>query len=146
MMSKHWRYLLDTNVLSESRRPNADERVRAFFEQVNVQRLYVSALSFGELVKGAEQLRRKDPERSEELLIWIDDTAASFGERVLPVDGDIARIWGEIASDRSRPVIDTYLAATAIAYGLVLVTRNLVDFHGLKLTTFNPWVRSLDEI
>ena len=145
-MSRHWRYLLDTNVLSESRRPNADERVRAFFEKVNVQRLYVSALSLGEIVKGAEQFRRKDPERSEELLVWSDDIEASFGERVLPVDSDIARIWGEISSDRSRPVIDTYLAATAIAHGLVLVTRNLADFHGLKLMTFNPWSASIDEL
>lgn len=145
-MSRHWRYLLDTNVLSESRRPNADERVRDFFEQVNVQRLYVSALSLGEIVKGAEQLRRKDPERSEELLVWSDDIEASFGERVLPVDSDIARLWGEIASDRSRPLIDTYLAATAIAHGLVLVTRNRADFQGLKVVTFNPWTTSIDEL
>jgi len=138
-MSKFTRYLLDTNVVSESRRSNADTGVSWFFRAVDERHLHISALTIGELCKGAEKLRRKDPERALDFLTWINEIELSFGDRVLPIEQSISRIWGEISADRGRPVVDTLIAATAIANDLVIVTRNVRDFRGINVEIMNPW-------
>ena len=138
-MSKFTRYLLDTNVVSESRRADADTGVSWFFQTVDERHLHISALTIGELCKGAEMLRRKNPGRALEFLTWINDLELSFGDRVLPIEQAISRIWGEISADSSRPVVDTLIAATAIANDLVIVTRNVRDFHGIDVEIMNPW-------
>ena len=133
------RYLLDTNVLSETRKAAMNPMVHAFLSEVNPDSLYVSVLSIGELRKGVESKRQSDPTMADRLLLWVDAMEHNFSDRILPISMDIAKVWGQLSADRSRPVIDTLLAATAIVHDLVLVTRNVKDFQGIPISTFDPW-------
>jgi len=96
-------------------------------------------LTFGELRKGAAIKSRTDPEGGEKLRAWIESVEFNFAPRVLLIDGPTARIWGELSADRSRPVVDTLLAATAVAHDMILVTRNTKDMLGLGVKLLNPW-------
>ncbi|MGK9170647.1 type II toxin-antitoxin system VapC family toxin [Inquilinus limosus] len=132
-------YLLDTNILSETRRTRAEPRVLSFLSAADPARLFVSVLSIGELRKGIEIRRRSDADMAARLGAWADALEASFVDRVLAVDATTAKLWGTLSADRPRPVIDTLLAATAIAHDLTLVTRNTGDVAGTGVTMLNPW-------
>jgi predicted nucleic acid-binding protein len=134
------RYLLDTTVLSETRRKQADLRVMAFLAGVEPSALYVSVLALGELRKGVAMKAKADPEMAERLGQWVDGLEFSFAERIVGIDGATAARWGELSAQRPRPVIDTLLAATAAVHGMTLVTRNLADFEGMGIETLNPWL------
>ena len=138
-MKKFGRYLLDTNIVSELRKARPNRNVVSFVESADEPRLYISALTLGELHKGAESKRPSDPAVASLLLNWIAETERRFADRVLPVDTAVAQVWGMLSADGSRPIIDTLIAATAIANGLTLVTRNTADFRGLDLELVNPW-------
>jgi predicted nucleic acid-binding protein len=133
------RYLLDTNVVSETRKAGADERVMAFLAAADASSLFISALTMGELHRGVEIKRRSDPDAAGRIGAWVEGIERSFADRVLPVDAEVARRWGELSADRSRPVIDTLIAATALVHGLTLVTRNAVDMRGIELAIIDPW-------
>jgi toxin FitB len=132
-------YLLDTNVVSETRKTRAEPSVMAFVEAADASRLFISALTLGELRKGVAARRRTDPIAAERLANWVDGIETMFSERVLPVDATAARIWGELSAGRSLPVIDTLIAATAIAFDLTLVTRNAGDFTATGVPLVDPW-------
>ncbi len=132
-------YLLDTNVLSETRRKYADAGVLAFLQTAEPSSLYISVLTIGELRKGIFAKRREDADAAMRLSAWADGLEFSFADRILGIDAAIARLWGEWASERPRPVIDTLLAATAASRKLTLVTRNVRDMQGLPIETLNPW-------
>ncbi len=133
------RYLIDTNVLSEPRKNRPNHEVVRFFQKIDMSALHISVLTFGELRRGAALKSRTDPEGAEKLEAWIDSVERSFGQRVMMIDGPTARIWGELSADRSRPVVDTLLAATAVAHDMILVTRNTKDMLGLGVKLLNPW-------
>jgi predicted nucleic acid-binding protein len=133
-------YLLDTNVLSETRRVRAHSGVVAFLAGTDTADLFLSALTLGELRKGVEGKRRTDPVSADRLGAWVDEIEAMFADRVLPVDIAIARRWGELSAGRSLPVIDTLIAATAIGHGLTLVTRNTRDVAPTGVEVLNPWM------
>lgn len=132
-------FLVDTNVLSEGRRPRPERRVVDYVDAIPRERLFVSVMTIGELRKGAEARRRYDTVGGVALQEWIDIVERRFGRRVLPVDRAVARLWGELSSDRPRPVVDTLIAATALVHGLTLITRNTRDVAGTGLTVVNPW-------
>ena len=132
-------YLLDTNVISEGRRPRPDPGVLAFVDSIDRERLFVSVLTIGELRKGAEIKGRKNAKGGQRLHVWIDEVEQAFGNRVLPVDLAAARLWGELLADRPRSVVDTLLAATAISRDLTLVTQNVRDIADIKVGVINPW-------
>lgn len=136
---QHPAYLLDTNVVSETRRARPNQRVMAFIEHVADDTLFISALTIGELQKGVELKRRNDPVAARHITIWIEETQYFFAERILPVDIEIARLWGVLSADRGRPIVDTLIVATAMIHGLTLVTRNTADFQGLRVRVVNPW-------
>lgn len=138
-MSAPLKYLLDTNVLSETRRRQADRHVVSFLSATDSSSLYLSALTIGELHKGVALKHRTDPTAARALAAWVDGLEYSFADHILGVDAAIARLWGELSADRPRPVIDTLLAATAMAHNLTLVTRNTADVQGLKVKLLNPW-------
>lgn len=140
-MSVALRYLLDTNVLSETRRTKPDERVMSFLSGVEGSALYLSALTLGELRKGIALKQRSDGNAAKKLGAWVDGLEYSFDGHVLGIDAQIARVWGELSAERPRPVVDTLLAATAIVHDLTLVTRNTTDVRGIKVKLLNPWVR-----
>ena len=138
-MSGRLQYLLDTNILSETRKKRANERVISFLSAAEPSALFISVLSLGELRKGVALKIRSDADAAKRLGAWVDGLEYSFGERILGVDAAIARQWGELSAQRSRPVVDTLLAATALVHKLTLVTRNISDVHDLGVKLLDPW-------
>lgn len=138
-MSAALRFLLDTNVLSETRRTQPDKRVMSFLAGVDGSALHVSLLTIGELRKGIALKQRSDAAAAKKLAAWVDGLEYSFAGHVLGIDVEIARLWGELSVERPRPVVDTLLAATAIVHDLTLVTRNTADVQGIKVKLLNPW-------
>jgi toxin FitB len=132
-------YLLDTNLISETRKLRADAGVTAFLAAADSAGLFLSVLTLGELRKGVEARRHIDTATAARLEAWVDDIETTFTDRVLPVDVAAARLWGELSARRSLPVIDTLIAATAISCGLTLVTRNTRDVAITGVPLFDPW-------
>ncbi len=128
------RFLLDTNALSE-RRKRTNPKVVDYLAGLNPLMVYLSVLTIGELRLG---LARKGPQATA-LAAWIDDVENAFRPRILPVTLEIAHLWGELSAGRSRPIVDTLLAATAIVHNLTLVTRNTKDFTDTGVALLNPW-------
>ena len=138
-MSAPQQYLLDTNVLSETRRKQADERVIRFLSSAEQSGLFLSVLTLGELRKGVALKGRSDPSAARALGSWVDGLEYSFADRILGVDAAITRLWGELSAQRPRPVVDTLLAATAVVHGLTLVTRNTADVLDTGVSLHDPW-------
>ena len=132
--------LLDTNVLSELRKgARANVHLRAWFEHVSVDEIYLSVLVIGELRRGIELVRRRDTSQAAALERWLTRVAADHAERILPVDGPVADQWGRLTATRPASVIDTLMAATALVHGLVLVTRNLRDVVWTGVPCLDPF-------
>lgn len=138
-MSAPVAYLLDANVLIETRKKTADPGVMAFLQATDSSALYLSVLTLGELRKGIAIKRRTDLSAARALAGWLEGLEFGFTDRILPIDAAVARLWGDWSGDRPRPVIDTLLAATAAKHALTLVTRNIRDVAGLPLKVRNPW-------
>lgn len=138
-MSGRLEYLLDTNVLSETRKKKADAGVIAFLQAGEASTLYISVLTLGELRKGVAKKKREDAEAAKRLADWVDGLEYSFADRILNIDAATARLWGDWSSERPRPVVDTLLAATAVVHGLTLVTRNIRDVRGIAVKLLDPW-------
>lgn len=133
-------YLIDTNVLSELRRRDPDAKVVRWMSERPATTLYLSVLTLGELRKGIEGL--PEGERKRRLLDWLEvELPAFFTGRILPVDARVADRWGRLVAQAGRPLpaIDSLLAATALAHGLTLITRNLKDFQHPGLAVVDPW-------
>ena len=141
-MSGRLAYLLDTNVLSETRKKRADAGVIAFLQAAEASTLYISVLTLGELRKGVAKKKREDADAAQRLAGWVDGLEYSFADRILGIDAQTARLWGDWSSERPRPVVDTLLAATAALRGLTLVTRNIRDVRGIPVKLLNPWSES----
>jgi toxin FitB len=132
-------YLLDTNVISETRRAKANPNVTAFIDAAPANELFVSALTVGELWKGVALKRRTDKPAGDQLAGWVQGIETQFANQVLPVDAAVARIWGQMCAAKSLPAIDAAIAATALAHGPTLVTRNTKDFALTGASIVNPW-------
>lgn len=133
-------WLVDTNVISEIRKgPRCHPAVAAWWAGVDDRGLFLSALTLGEIRKGAEGVRPRDPAKAALLEAWLGEVAAAFGPRVLGVDAAVAEAWGRMAAARSVPVVDALLVATASVHGLVLVTRDTTDVEGLGVPVLNPF-------
>jgi predicted nucleic acid-binding protein len=132
-------YLLDTNFISETRKIRSNAGVTAFLSATDTAGLFLSVLTLGELRKGVEAKRRTDSVTAASLGVWVDGIETTFADRVLPVDAAAARLWGELSASRSLPVVDTLIAATAIARGLTLVTRNTRDVAATGVLLLDPW-------
>lgn len=132
-------YLIDTNIISELRKgAKCDPGVAAWWATVAEEDLWLSALVLGEIRKGVELARRRDPAKAEALEGWLAEVVANFGDRVLTVDAAVADAWGRMGAIRSAPVIDSLLAATSKANALTLVTRNAAAVAGLGIEVLNP--------
>jgi toxin FitB len=133
-------YLIDTNIISEVRKgKRCDPNVAAWYASIDDADLYLSPLVLGEIRKGIELARPRDPERAERLEAWLEDVAAAFGDRILPVDHAVADEWGRMSAHRPVAVIDGLLAATAKVHRITLVTRNAKDVEGLGARVLNPF-------
>jgi toxin FitB len=136
-------FLLDTNVISEIRKgTRADKGVQRWFEGVDDDELFLSVLVLGEIRRGIEMKRGRDPRSAEALEGWLRGLESSFTERLIEVDAPIADAWGRMNVARPLPVIDGLLAATATVHGLTLVTRNTDDFAQVRVKLLNPFALS----
>ena len=96
-------------------------------------------LVLGEIRKGIELARPRDPEKAEALEAWLTDVDAAFGDRVFPIDRAVTDEWGRMSALRPIPVIDGLLAATAKVHRMTLVTRNDADVTELGAKILNPF-------
>jgi len=132
-------YLLDTNVLSETRKKRADPGVLAFLESVDSASLFLSVLTIGELRKGVAAKMRTDPATAKTLAAWVEGLEFGFADRMMVIDAATARLWRDWSGDRRGPVVDPLLAATAVEHGLIFVTRNTRDVSGIQVKLHDPW-------
>jgi hypothetical protein len=132
--------LIDTNVASELRKAGAAHpQFIAWSTRVDRSTMFLSVLVVGEIRRGIENLRHKDPKQAQTLDVWIGRVVASFDGRILPVTQEIAETWGRLSVPDKLPVIDGLLAATAIAHNLILVTRNTRDVARTGVRMLNPF-------
>jgi toxin FitB len=136
------RVLLDTCVLSELRRPKGNARVRRALEALADESLFVSVVSIGEIVKGIFLLRESPHKHA--LQAWLQTLERHYADRLLPIDLETSRIWGELTAaaqkaGRTIPATDGLIAATARRHGLHVMTRNTGDFEATGVLLLNPW-------
>ena len=135
-------YLLDTNVISELRKPErrADPQVRAWVARRAATDLYLSAISVLEVEVGILRLARHDPVAAGRLQRWLDGELLDvFAGRILAVDVPVVRRCARLHVPDPRPERDALIAATASVHGLTVVTRNVKDFEALEVPVVNPW-------
>jgi toxin FitB len=134
-------YLLDTNVVSELARGRCDPNVRAWSESVPPEDVYVSCLVLGEVRKGLELLqRRNEHARAARVADWFEQLKTRFASRIVPVDEDVASVWGRMLGQHGPMApIDSLMAATAYLHDWTFVTRNVKDVERTGVRTLNPW-------
>jgi toxin FitB len=136
-------FLLDTCVISEliAKQPNL--RVVQWVDGIDEDKLFLSALTIGEIKRGIEKLA--DSSRKSALAEWLeDDLLIRFTDRILPIDIPVMLVWGQLTADlekqgRRMPAIDSLIAATCLQGRLDLVTRNESDFAHSGVAVINPW-------
>jgi toxin FitB len=136
------RVLLDTCVLSELRRPKGHPAVRQAVAALESDNLFVSVLSIGEITKGISLLRESPHKRA--LQTWLHTLERNYADRLLPIDLETSRIWGELTAAAQKTgrrvhASDGLIAATARRYGLHVMTRNTADFEPTGVLLLNPW-------
>lgn len=131
-------YLLDTNVISELRKPKPHGAVAAWVAETPDRELYISAVTLAEIQAGIEIIRVRDAAKATEIEVWLD--ALGVSSKVLPMDGVTFRIWARLMHGRAdRLYEDAMIAATAIRHDLTVVTRNVRDFRSFDVEVFNPF-------
>ena len=136
-------FLVDTNVLSELRKERyCHPEVRLWYDSVAEDDIYLSVLVLGEIRHGIERIRSRDPRAARSLDDWISRIAGEFPDRILPIDAEVADKWGHLGLQRPLPVIDGYLAATAIVHDLTLVSRDKTAFDDVPVRVINPFERA----
>jgi len=131
-------YLLDTNVVSELRKPKPHGAVLAWFRGVEDAQLFLSAVTLGEIQAGIEITRQQDPDKAQTIEHWLNQLAAAYN--VLPMDAAAFRIWAKFMHHQSNTVYeDAMIAATAQVNKLTVVTRKMADFKRFDVALLNPF-------
>jgi predicted nucleic acid-binding protein len=136
-------YLIDTNVISEARkRDKANRGVQRFLAQVVAAQtpLYLSVVTIGELRRGIELIRhRGDAAQAQQLEAWLQTVLTEYADCILPLDAEIAQVWGRLRAPHPEQALDKQIAATALIYSLTVVTRNQRDFEATGVRVLNPF-------
>ena len=136
-------YLFDTNVVSELRKgQNANQGVLTFMAQLQAlnAKVFLSVVTIGELRRGIEAIRhRRDFAQAQLLEAWFNNLVQIYAEHILPIDSDIAQLWGHLRVPNPHNELDKLIAATALIYDLTVVTRNIVDFKDTSVKLHNPF-------
>jgi hypothetical protein len=132
-------YLLDTCIISELRKAHCNPGVASWMTGIEPDEAFLSVITLGEIRKGIELLRPKDPKTAGALERWLVGLDSHYGERVLPVSAAVADRWGRISPAQPLPVSDGLIAATGLEHKLTVVTRNVSDFQRSGVGTLNPF-------
>lgn len=136
-------YLLDTNVISQFARRQPDPGVAGFLEQARADsaEVFLSALTVGEVRKGIAKLKRYgDQDQADMLQRWLTHLREEYAERILAIDADVGELWGAmLAATNDTNAVDKLIAATALQYGLTLVTRNVGHVAGTGVNCIDPF-------
>ncbi|MFI7129856.1 type II toxin-antitoxin system VapC family toxin [Nonomuraea sp. NPDC050153] len=135
-------YILDTNIISEVRKPHGDPQVKEWVGASLGPTLYLSVLSIGEIRWGIELRRKTDPQQALVLERWLARLYQSFRDRIIPITSDVTEEWGRMRCVRTLPLSDALIAATAKVHGWSVVTRNVKDFTDTGVTVINPFEMS----
>jgi predicted nucleic acid-binding protein len=130
-------YLLDTCVVSEARRRTP--QAVAWIRSAQPDTLFISTITVGEIMKGIMMKMRVDAPAAAPLVRWLDELRFVYASRILPVDDAVATTWGRMMGQRTRPVVDALIAATARVNNKVLVTCNVRDFADMGVEILDPW-------
>lgn len=131
-------YLLDTNVVSELRRPRPHKSVVNWTQDIPADQLHLSSVTIGEIQAGIEITREQDPDKAEEIETWLERVIDAY--EVLPVDAAAFREWARLMHRQADNLLqDALIAAVAIVHRLTVVTRNIRDFEHLKVPVLNPF-------
>lgn len=135
------RYLLDTNVVSELRKPKPHGGVLAWINDLQADQIYLSAVTIGELQTGVQLTRRQNAAKAAEIELWVDQLAESF--QVLPMDARCFREWARLMEGKAERLLeDVMIAATARIHQLTVATRNERDFKQLGVQVLDPFKTS----
>lgn len=136
-------YLVDTDVISDARkRASANPGVRRFFRDAAERgtALYLSAVTIGELRQGVEAVRhRGDRAQAARLARWLRTITTDYADAILPFDEEAAHVWGRLRVPHAENPLDKQIAATALMYGLTVVTCNVPHFEPTGVTVLNPF-------
>ena len=131
-------FLLDTNIVSELRKPKPHGGVVAWVSANDTTSLYLSAMTIAELQRGVEMTREQDADKANEIEVWLEQLM--FTGQVLAMDAAVCREWARLMHRRSDTLVeDAFIAATARVHRLVVATRNVRDFKTLGVETLNPF-------
>lgn len=131
-------FLLDTNVVSETRKPKPHAGVMNWLGAQEAAALYISAMTIGELQRDIELTRMQDVPKARDIEVWLDHVMASG--QVLAMDAAVCREWARLMHGRSDTLAeDAFIAATATVHRLTVATRNVRDFKALGVATVNPF-------
>jgi predicted nucleic acid-binding protein len=136
-------YLLDTNIVSESRKlgtTRIDPATARWFAQVDVEASFISAMTLFELERGVRQMERRDAAQGGVLRRWLDDQVKpTYEHRTLALTREVAMICAGLHFPDPKSERDAWIAATAIAAELTLVSRNVSDFAAMGIGLINPF-------
>jgi toxin FitB len=136
-------YLVDTDVISEARKGDkANAGVRAFFKDAarDNTALYLSAITIGELRQGVEKIRhRGDKPQAARLERWLNRIMSDYADAILPFDQETAQVWGRLRVPNAENPLDKQIAATALIYGLIVLTRNSAHYNPTGVQLVNPF-------
>lgn len=133
-------YLIDTNIISEVRKgKRCNPNVARWYSSIGDDELYLSVLVLGEIRRGVELARPRDPDKASMLDAWLKEVTDAFQGRLLSVNQAVADRWGRMNAKRTLSVVDGLLAATATVHGLTLATRNISDIADTGANVVNPF-------
>lgn len=133
------RYLLDTNIVSELRKPRPHRGVVTWLASLGQDQIALSVVTFGELQRGIERTRTRDAAKAAEITLWADQLAGSY--QVFVMDTECFREWARLMEGKSNTLFeDGMIAATARVHGLTIATRNVRDFKALSVSVFDPFI------
>lgn len=132
-------WVIDTNVISALRRPERAPSVVDWLRRQDPEALFLSVVTLGEIERGITQQEARNPAFALDLRQWLQRTELLFADRILPFDPPAARIWGQLSARIGHNGADLIIAASALAHGMTVVTRNVDDFAPSGVPTLDPF-------